>query len=415
MNALFTPGALSLVSVTIVPAGDVSEISRSLLYVCEICVKTSRSTSDVFTPETVRFDETVTAPELEIATGVLFVNDVVLVGIACGSAVIASAQELSVPVFPAVSSETRRVHVPFGFSPMNAPSASSGASVGTTVLFAYGWSEARPGFEAYGTSPFGSASSSHTVPLKTLAAPWPLSDVSVTTVPDGEVIVTSRSPLFACWRNVVTFTSSSQGFRPDTTIDDVVTPLSVSAVAVLFVNVCGVPVQATGTVVDVVLDVDVLLVDDDVELDVDELVLVDDEVDEDVLDVEEVDDGEVLVLVDDEVLVVVDFVVDVEVDVDVLVVVDFVVDVEVDVEDDVVELDVLVDDEVLVDVVGPQSHPMSVNASRVRSVVWIALVYTGSIIWFGVRTVSQWDTDEPGSSGFGAYIRTWPPDMPALR
>jgi hypothetical protein len=35
----------------------------------------------------------------------------------------------------------------------------------------------------------------------------PLSDVSVTTVPAGDVIVTSRSSLFVCWRNVVTSTS----------------------------------------------------------------------------------------------------------------------------------------------------------------------------------------------------------------
>jgi hypothetical protein len=380
LYALFTPGALSLVSVTIVPAGDVSEISRSLLYVCEICVKTSRSTSDVFTPETVMLDETVTTPVAEIATGVLFVNDVVLVGMACGNAVIASDHDVRVPVLPAVSSDTRSVHVPFGFSPMKAPSASSGARVATTVLFAYGWSEASPAFEPYGTRPFGSASSSHTVPLKTFAAPSPLSEVSVTTVPDGEVIVMSRSPAFACWRNVVTFTSRRYVFSPDTTIDDVVTPLSVSGVAVLFVNVCGVPVQATGTVVDVVLDVDVLLVEDDVELDVDELVLVDDDVEEDVLEDEVVDDVDVLEVVDEDVLVVVDLVVDVEVDVDVLVVVDFVVDVELDVEDDVVELEVLVDDDVVVVVLVEKSHPMSVNASRVRSVTWSALVYDGSII-----------------------------------
>ena len=63
------------------------------------------------------------------------VNDVVLVGIACGSAVNTSDQPFKLPVLPAVSSETRSVHVPFGFSPMNAPSASSGVSVGTTTLF----------------------------------------------------------------------------------------------------------------------------------------------------------------------------------------------------------------------------------------------------------------------------------------
>jgi hypothetical protein len=208
-----------------------------------------------------------------IDTGVLLVNDVVLVGIGCGSAVIASDHEVSAPVLPAVSSDTRSVHVPFGSSPMNAPSASSGASIATTVLFAYGWSDARPGIRAVRHEPVRiGVGRPIPSPSRTLAAPSPLSEVSVTTVPEGEVIVTSRSPLFACWRNVVTSTSSRYVFSPDTTIDDVVTPLSVSAIGVLFVNVCGVPVQATGTVVDVVLDVDVLVVEDEVELDVDVLV-----------------------------------------------------------------------------------------------------------------------------------------------
>jgi hypothetical protein len=44
------------------------------------------------------------------------------------------------------------------------------------------------------------------VPLNTFAFGPPLSVVSVTTVPDGEVIVTSRSWLLACCRNVVTLT-----------------------------------------------------------------------------------------------------------------------------------------------------------------------------------------------------------------
>jgi hypothetical protein len=77
-----------------------------------------------------------TAGTVGIATGVEFVNDVTLLGIACESAVSASDQLVKVPVPPAVSSETRRVHVPFGFSPMNAPSASSGVSDETTTLFA---------------------------------------------------------------------------------------------------------------------------------------------------------------------------------------------------------------------------------------------------------------------------------------
>ena len=116
------------------------------------------------------------------------------------------------------------------------------------------------------------------------------------------------------------------------------------------------------------------------------------------LDVDVDVDDDVLVVVEDDVLVVVDFVVVVELDVDV----------------DVVDLDVLVDDEVVV-VAAPKSHPMSLKALRVRSVTWSALVYDGSIIWFGVRTVSQCETDDPDSTGFGAYIRTWPPDMPPVR
>jgi hypothetical protein len=79
-------------------------------------------------------------------TGVEFVNDVVLLGIACASAVSASDQPFSEPVLPAVSSETRSVQVPFGFSPMNAPSASSGVSVATATPFAYAWSVTIPAF-----------------------------------------------------------------------------------------------------------------------------------------------------------------------------------------------------------------------------------------------------------------------------
>jgi hypothetical protein len=43
--------------------------------------------------------------------------------------------------------------------------------------------------------------------LKTFAFALPLSVVSVTTVPDGDVIVTSRSSAFGWARNVCTFTS----------------------------------------------------------------------------------------------------------------------------------------------------------------------------------------------------------------
>lgn len=306
----------------------------------------------------------VTTPWSTTATGVEFVNDVVLVGMACGSAVIASDQPLSVPVLPAVSSETRRVHVPFGSSPMKAPSGSSGVRLGTTTLFAYTWSVTIPSFVSYGTSPLGSASSLQVVPLKTFALAPPLSVVSVTTVPDGDVIVTSRSWLLACCRNVVTSTWIRYELSPLTTMVDVVSPLSVSAVDAEFWKTCGVPVHATGMVVEVDVDVELDVVDDEVELEVDELVEldVDDEVEDDVdEDVELVD---VLVVVDDDVLVVVEWVVDVEVEVEVLVVLDLVVEVELDVLLDVVELDVLVD--VLVDdvVVVAKSHPMSLIRSR---------------------------------------------------
>ena len=110
-----------------------------------------------------------------------------------------------------------------------------------------------------------------------------LSVVSVTTVPLGDVIVTSRFAGFVWSRNVVTFTSRSQGSIPLTTIVDVVVPLSVSGVDVLFENVCGVPSHTTGTVVVVVLLVVVtvvlvLLVELVLVLDVVLLVVVDDEV-----------------------------------------------------------------------------------------------------------------------------------------
>jgi hypothetical protein len=86
--------------------------------------------------ETVCVDDTTTGVADPIATGVEFVNDVVLVGIGSGSAVSESDHASSVPVLPAVSSETRSVHVPFGSSPRNAPRPSSGASGDATTPFA---------------------------------------------------------------------------------------------------------------------------------------------------------------------------------------------------------------------------------------------------------------------------------------
>ena len=56
-------------------------------------------------------------------------NDVVVVGIGCGSAVRESDQPFRLPVLPASTSATVRVQVPFGSSPRKAPSGSSGTSV----------------------------------------------------------------------------------------------------------------------------------------------------------------------------------------------------------------------------------------------------------------------------------------------
>ena len=173
--------------------------------------------------------------------------------------------------------------------------------------------------------------------------------------------------------------------------------MSVSGVEAAFWNVCGVPVQATGTVVVVEDDVEVLVVEDEVELDVDELVE---------LDVD--DDVEVLVVVVDDVLVVVELEVEVDVDVEVLVVLDLVVDVELDVELEVVELDVLVLELVDVVVVVAKSQPMSVIRSRASDGSVMSVVYDGSMSSFGVSAVSQCETDEPLTRVVGAYICTWP-------
>jgi hypothetical protein len=97
-------------------------------------VYTSKSSRKVFTPDTVIVD--VTTPSSTTATGVELVNEVVLLGMGCANAVMASDQPFNVPVLPAVSSETRSVQVPFGSSPMKAPSGSSGVRFGTTTLFA---------------------------------------------------------------------------------------------------------------------------------------------------------------------------------------------------------------------------------------------------------------------------------------
>jgi hypothetical protein len=119
-----------------------------------------------------------------------------------------SVHESRVPVSPPRSSLSVRVHVPFGFSPRKAASASSGTSVGLTTLLALVVSVTR--FDpakvsaVNGTWLPGSALSSHIVPLKTLSFPLPLipSLEIVTTVPDGDFRVKSRSP-GKLWRMLV--------------------------------------------------------------------------------------------------------------------------------------------------------------------------------------------------------------------
>jgi hypothetical protein len=176
---------------------------------------------------------------------------------------------------------------------------------------------------------------------------------------------------------------------------EVVRPLSVSAVVAAFWKVCGVPVHATGTVEVVLLDVDVLVLEELVLLDVDELVLVDELVE--VL-VELVDDVDVLVVCD----------VLVEVVDEVLVLVVLLVEVDVDDEVDVLEVDVLVLVVVDVVVLVAKSQPMSVIRSRASEGSWSALVYEGSMTSLGVRSVSQWETEDPFTRVVGAYICTWP-------
>src|SRR5688500_1720046 len=57
-------------------------------------------------------------------------------GPGCGP-VMFRAQLARLPPSPLESSWTRNVQTPFGFSPMNAPSGSSGTSVATAVPFVY--------------------------------------------------------------------------------------------------------------------------------------------------------------------------------------------------------------------------------------------------------------------------------------
>ena len=63
---------------------------------------------------------------------------------------------------------------------------------------------------------------------------------------------------------------------------------------------------------------------------------------------------------------------------------------------------------------GTTVQPISSNAAQVMSRKLLP-VSMGSISSSGVSVVSQCDTDEPGSCGFGAYICTWVPTFPAER
>ena len=120
---------------------------------------------------------------------------------------ISSDHLASEPPSPPASSEIVIVQVPFGFSPMKAPIASSGTSGEAVVRLTKTWSVITPLLLVYGTGPPGFASSSHTVPLKTLSKLLPLSVVSVTIVPAGDVRVISRSDANVCVRLVVIFRS----------------------------------------------------------------------------------------------------------------------------------------------------------------------------------------------------------------
>jgi hypothetical protein len=102
---------------------------------------------------------------------------------------------LSVPPSASASSEMVIVQMPFGSSPTNAASASSGTSGVPAPLGDQARSVGRPEFDEYGTWPPGFALSFHSVPLKALFTPGALSLVNVTIVPAGDWSVTSRSSL----------------------------------------------------------------------------------------------------------------------------------------------------------------------------------------------------------------------------
>src|SRR5206468_8370503 len=53
-------------------------------------------------------------------------------------------------------------------------------------------------------------------------------------------------------------------------------------------------------------------------------------------------------------------------------------------------------------------QPSSTNACEVRRRLWFGPVYLGSMTSFGVSAVLKCETEEPHSSGDGAYISTCP-------
>jgi hypothetical protein len=120
----------------------------------------------------------------------------VLVVVARHAPVFTSSRHwLSVPPSASASSEMVSVQTPFGFSPTNAASASSGTRFGAGPLGPQLRSVGSPPFAVYGTCPPGFAPSFQSVPLKALFTPGALSVVSVTIVPCGDVSVMSRSSL----------------------------------------------------------------------------------------------------------------------------------------------------------------------------------------------------------------------------
>src|SRR5262245_38274779 len=108
-------------------------MSKSSANVCVMAVISVTLVMDAPAPATTTVDVTTAGP-VGIATGVLFVAMVVVSIGAAGSVTTSSVQLASEPPSPARSSEMVIVQVPFGFSPRNAASGSSGTSGEATTL-----------------------------------------------------------------------------------------------------------------------------------------------------------------------------------------------------------------------------------------------------------------------------------------